>query len=620
MFARASPMIGAVLRQEVLLGGRRGRMHAFRWAYAGWLVLQVLFFFLLAAWGTPRRTMATPEPEGGAPVPSLPHVVGGRCAAVFLWQQSLLVLLVTPALACGAVTEEKQSGTLVYLLTSGLDAREILVGKLLGRVARVALLGLTGLPLLALLGGLGGVGPAPLLLAGLALLPPLFGLACVSLLASVWGRQTRDAVLGVYLAGGLAWLALRLAGLERFFDPLYPVEPAWGRRGGAGLREGLGRLLVLLACWGAVGVAAFGLAAARLRAAFLRQLEGAGPPAARWYSVERAPVGDDPVRWRERHVEGLAPVPALRRVPLWLGVTLVAALTAASSLAILARALPPGKGVADLGRALARGDLTRLNALMPQAERGFLVQSVVVLAAAGLAVGVRCSGAITGERERLTWESLLLTPMSAKQIVEGKFWGVMTASYWYLLAYAAPALTLSVLGGVLAFVWVLLYLGVTVVAMYFLGAAGLWCSARCRDSWRSLAATVGVGYFGGAAAFAAAFPAVAVAALLLQLVLRLLDAGLGTATSEVTVFGLSPYWTLCLVAAAGGLAAVFGLLARLLLRWAHKHVADRERARHWEEEPRHRRLAAQKATELDLSRWDWRRGPSWPDRSPRREG
>src|SRR5262249_8536885 len=155
--------------------------------------------------------------------------------------------------------------------------------------------------------------------------------------------------------------------------------------------------------------------------------------------------------------------------------------------------------------ALARGDLARLNALMPQAERGFLVQSVVVLAAAGLVVGVRCSGAITGERERLTWESLLLTPLSAKQIVEGKFWGVMTASYWYLLAYAAPALALSVLGGVLAFVWVLLYLGVTVVAMYFLGAAGLWCSARCRDSWRSLAATVGVGYFGGAAAFAAAF-------------------------------------------------------------------------------------------------------------------
>ena len=62
-------------------------------------------------------------------------------------------------------------------------------------------------------------------------------------------------------------------------------------------------------------------------------------------------------------------------------------------------------------------------------------------------------GAISSERERQTWEALLLTPLSAGQIIRGKLWGVMAASYWYLLAYAAPAVTLSVLGGPVAVFW-----------------------------------------------------------------------------------------------------------------------------------------------------------------------
>ena len=33
-------MIGPILHQEMLLGGRRYRLHVLRWIYAGWLVLQ----------------------------------------------------------------------------------------------------------------------------------------------------------------------------------------------------------------------------------------------------------------------------------------------------------------------------------------------------------------------------------------------------------------------------------------------------------------------------------------------------------------------------------------------------------------------------------------------------
>ena len=100
--------------------------------------------------------------------------------------------------------------------------------------------------------------------------------------------------------------------------------------------------------------------------------------------------------------------------------------------------------------------------LLPDAGTGFLIQSLVVMLLASLVVGIRCSGAITGERERQTWEALLLTPLSARQVVRGKLWGIMGASYWYLLAYAAPAAVLSALGGLLALWWTVLWLAVTV--------------------------------------------------------------------------------------------------------------------------------------------------------------
>src|SRR5262249_22858119 len=208
----------------------------------------------------------------------------------------------------------------------------------------------------------------------------------------------------------------------------------------------------------------------------------------------RVPVRDEPIRWRERHVEGLAPTPSLRRMPQWLGVTTVAVLSTASSLLILALSLPSGVRFSDLLQALTLFQPARLPALMPDAADGFLCQGGTGMLLASLVVGIRCSGAITGERERKTWEALLLTPLSAKQLIRGKLWGILGASYIYLLAYAAPAVVLSVLGGVMALLWVLLWLAVTVLAMYYIGAAGLWASVRARDSWRALLATPAAWY------------------------------------------------------------------------------------------------------------------------------
>src|SRR3954447_13314119 len=183
------PMVGPVLHQELLLGSRRNRLHVFRWIYAAWLLVQLLYFGLealsqsqLLAGGAPYAAGT----GGGAEVRVLMlTAVRGRFTETFVAQQMLLLVLVTPAFVAGAITDEKRRGTLQYLLTTDLDTRHIILGKLLGRMAQVALVALAGLPLFALLAGFGGVAPLTLVFVAAVLIAPLFALTSATLLASV---------------------------------------------------------------------------------------------------------------------------------------------------------------------------------------------------------------------------------------------------------------------------------------------------------------------------------------------------------------------------------------------------------------------------------------------------
>ena len=72
-------MIGPVLYQEMLLASRRTRQYAFRWLYAGWMVLQlaglafILYFqslFTPEHWDLPERSQhplsRVHRPDAGA--------------------------------------------------------------------------------------------------------------------------------------------------------------------------------------------------------------------------------------------------------------------------------------------------------------------------------------------------------------------------------------------------------------------------------------------------------------------------------------------------------------------------------------------------------------------------
>jgi ABC-type transport system involved in multi-copper enzyme maturation permease subunit len=510
-------VIGPVLYQELLLGGRKRRLHLLRWICGALLWLQLCFVYSFA--------LGEPPPHVPSPPAGLRLVLASRAHVELLaWEQFLLILLVTPAFVAGEVTDAKTRGVLGHLLTTDLRSWEILLGKLLAQgLTLAALLSMT-VPLLcfsAVCGDL-ALGPVFAQVAGMALL--IFLLGSAGLLASVWCRNTSDAILTLYGAilgfflaawglralfehlalaaataestgffGGLGDL---LSGLLRLFDPSYLIEPAWDPAESA---EAWRRLLKLTLAWGGTGALCLAAAAWRLRPAYARQLELAGKRRD-VISGRRPPPGEEAVLWRELYVEGVAPLDSLRRVPRWLAVGLVSTGT-----------------LIGMGLLYLRGDEAR----SPRVLEKYLFHlkvGLVLTGVAALVVGARCATAITREREQRTWEGLLVTPLSTRTIIDEKFRAILWAAFPYLLAYALPALVLALvrgtadlalvrsretagplgaLYGLTDFLLTAVWVGGAYLMMTWVASCGLASSARARGSWRSLLATFSLGYYVG---------------------------------------------------------------------------------------------------------------------------
>jgi ABC-type transport system involved in multi-copper enzyme maturation permease subunit len=588
-------MIGTIVHQELLLGSRRNRLRLFRVLYALWLFVQVFYYYAhFLGYEQQKyfiRMQATWMNRGAMPEPfvpdSAPQMVGAWFTETFITQQFIFLAIATPALVAGAITDEKRRGTLQYLMLTDLGTRPLLLGKLLGRVAQVGMLTLVGLPVFALLGGFGGLEPLRFLAVGAMAALTTLAAAAAALLASVWCRQTRDAILALYavgVAGGLAvW---KFGGVLSGFDPLWVLAPADPGESGELVR----RLGLAALDWGVVGLGCLGLAVWRLKPAYLRQLEGSPAKKVAWYAGRRTAVDEEePVRWRERHVEGLAPAVGLRRVPQWLALTLVALTTTLTSVLILWLSLAPGATPAEVAAAWRELDFIRIDSLLPGAASGFLIQSVTILLVATLVVGIRCSGSITGERERQTWEPLLLSAISARELIHGKLWGVMGASYAYLLACGLPALILSAVAGPLAVFWTVVWLAVTVLAMYYVGAAGLWSSVKSKSSWQALLYTLFWGYLVGALINAAMSALLFVILMLIITVLLQIDVRLKTALTRSFLNNFNSAVNVLFVAICISLAILSWVSARIFLNWSLHHIAKRERTRQWPSAPVYRK-------------------------------
>jgi hypothetical protein len=152
-----------------------------------------------------------------------------------------------------------------------------------------------------------------------------------------------------------------------------------------------------------------------------------------------------------------------------------------------------------------------------------------------------------------------------------------------------PAVILSLVAGPLATFWTVIWLAVTVLAMYFVGAAGLWSSVQSKSSWQALLWTLAWGYLFGAVIHLFVSVFVWVALLVIVLLLSALDIRLKTAMARTFLNNISQAANLLSFAICIGLALSSWGLALLFLNWARTRIVQRERTRHWRAAPVYRR-------------------------------
>jgi ABC-type transport system involved in multi-copper enzyme maturation permease subunit len=178
--------LGPVFEKEVRVGGRRLQTYVQR-AFAAFLLLIVVV--------TTGITQMSWNTGGGAAqrVQEL-QTLAPTVAYVVAWVQMVALTLLAPLLMAPALCEERRTKTLSALLTTPLTARQIVFGTLVGRWVQIVILALIAAPLLFGLRVLGGV-PAWFVFAITAIIlsTSLVGAAC-GILCSALGTRPVSAI------------------------------------------------------------------------------------------------------------------------------------------------------------------------------------------------------------------------------------------------------------------------------------------------------------------------------------------------------------------------------------------------------------------------------------------
>jgi len=503
------PLLGPVFAYDLIRGTRRGRYALLRGVYA-----LALFLFLLALY----RVHPTLDRAGWVGCAGGMARFAETFCYTFLAVQFLAVVALTPAYVAGAVAEEKDRKTLEFLLATDVRDREVVLGKMAARVAKLALLLVTGLPILSLTQLWGGVDFGVLLSAFVMTGMTLLCLAAVSILASVYSRRAREAVVLSYLiAAGYVGVSV-LAHLLTLFPaivalPLTPGQSPYtvqdlvelftaGNPGllCLGLRDDLRSGLTLPAALAArmsgyvvfqllVTVVFTGWAVLRFRALALAD----GPVKARPQPSERRrrfswrpSVGRRALLWKEVWAESGMSFN-------WFGKAILL-------LIVLASFVPAVWVAATFLIDLVRTDYPDLERLGRSVNVWVRVVGTLVACLTLLAVAVRAASSISGEHDRQTLDGLLTAPVESNGILFAKWLGsilsVRRAWLWLVLVWLLGSATGGMFGP--AVPWLLLAWG---VYAGFLAVLGLLFSMSCRSTLRATvwtlltAAALGVGHW-----------------------------------------------------------------------------------------------------------------------------
>jgi hypothetical protein len=171
------------------------------------------------------------------------------------------------------------------------------------------------------------------------------------------------------------------------------------------------------------------------------------------------------------------------------------------------------------------------------------------------------------------------------------------------LVPAIPAVGVSALAGAGLLVVTPVALVIAWMTMRFLGAVGLWNSTRSASSWRSLLATVVIGYAGACVLTCVSLPVGCVTAAALSMVTAAIELGLKELKATMPSAPSHPWLELLPVFMVAGTCFTLWRAAEGRLRAAEEQIVKNDRIP----------VGPARLLDLDLSLY-----PKEPERPPRR--
>jgi ABC-type Na+ efflux pump permease subunit len=508
--------MNSILNRELLVSTRKKGLWGARWFFAGLLLAIVLGDF--AAWYYWENGHITND------------VMARVARQAFLWMLAAhwsVIFGVFAVRAARSLADEKDRRTLDFLLATRLGNAEIVLGKLAACMTFLLLHLAAGLPVMLLLYPLGGIDLRLILLAYAGLITTGFFLIALAIWVSSGAFDVRHAGAAAVL-WMIAWLTgpffvslvftragLRLPAflltINAWVMASSPVNLAMRIGGGATPSSGL---LDAIAWMSGLQIAGGALliiwTIARLRVAYRANVSGGSNslgsrltrPGWRWRP--KPPVGDDPILWREINVSRAGFLGKVAGLLIILAIYSTlgyftffyarhafgevwrhgyrSGITSAErpEWNILIRFFMADYGVnppADVAR-------TEFNLFL----RSITIPIVFLLTL--VAAGVSAEG-IVSERSRDTWDSLIATPLEARDILRSK----MLAALWRMRAMLATLLALWIIGLAAGAIHPLGFIG-SVVALgaftWFMLAIGISISVRAKDMAEASGPTMAV--------------------------------------------------------------------------------------------------------------------------------
>lgn len=392
--------LGPVFELECLTAARRWQLYFGRVVF-----VSLLLVGMYVLWnGAGERVLTVNEVRE----------ISGVFAAVVVETQLVMVLLVAPAIAAGAICVDKGRGTLHHVFVTDLSDREIILGKLGSRMLSVFGLMACCAPVLALGGLIGGL-DYEMLLRAFILTAGVAVFACsLALFFSIWAKKPHQALLAAYWVLGM-WCVVSVVASyfysgtlsPRFGDSLYWLQvtnPLFAVLTSYTEDQRERWLQPLVFTGVTVGLSAILLliAVSRLRLVVIRQGDKpaktarADAPLRILNRIPGPPLDRDPILWREWHRKR----PGKWAGRLWSLYGVLSLL--ASGYVISLYYLEPG-----------RGNPSALASLVNAAQ----------ITAGLLLLTISATTTLGEERDRGSLDVILTTPLSTSEILLGKWLG-----------------------------------------------------------------------------------------------------------------------------------------------------------------------------------------------------